>query len=175
MNWQKIKQKILTADQLTSWANAIKESGQTTVFTNGCFDLVHLGHIDYLSKTSDLADCMIVAVNSDASVKRLNKGDARPIKDELQRSVIMASFSFVDAVVVFDEDTPIEVIKKIRPNVLVKGGDYNVNQINAQAKDYIVGSKEVRSWNGVVEVIPFVDGYSTTKLEQKVLSQKKNG
>jgi len=165
-NLSHIKNKITTNIELTIEGWRLKE--QTIVFTNGCFDILHRGHIEYLAQTSDFADKLIVAVNSDSSVKKLNKGDSRPIQDENSRALIIAALDFVDAVVIFNEDTPFELIKTIKPNVLVKGGDYDANCTDKSDKKYIVGSDVVKANGGKVEVIQFVEGYSTSKIEDKI-------
>lgn len=141
---------------LASW----KMNNERIIFTNGCFDIVHLGHIDYLSKASDLGSKLIVGLNSDASTQRL-KGTTRPINQEISRARILASFFFIDAVILFNEDTPLDLIKNILPNVLVKGADYSIDQI--------VGAKEVLENGGDVETIKFLEGYSTSIIEQKIL------
>ena len=165
-NLDLVKNKIITnIDALLSeW----KTQNQTIVFTNGCFDILHRGHIEYLAQTSDFADKLIVAINADSSVKKLNKGDSRPIQDENSRALIIAALGFVDAVVVFSEDTPLELIQTINPNVLVKGGDYDANCTDKAHKKYIVGSDIVKTNGGKVEVIQFVEGYSTSKIEEKI-------
>lgn len=153
----KINSKIVSIDQATktreSWKN------KTIVFTNGCFDLIHIGHIDYLSKAADLGDKLIIGVNTDQSVSKL-KGSHRPIKDEKSRVTILAALNFVDLVILFDEDTPLELITKIQPNILVKGADYKIQNV--------VGAKEVLNAGGRVELIPFVEGHSTSSLEAKI-------
>lgn len=126
-----------------------------TVFTNGVFDLIHPGHLTYLAAAAGLGQRLIIGVNSDASVKRL-KGDSRPIMPLAARMQLLAGLFFVDGVIAFDEDTPLELIKALKPDMLVKGGDYAV--------DDIVGANEVRSWGGEVQVLPFVEGQSTTGL-----------
>jgi len=128
---------------------------QKTVFTNGVFDLIHPGHLTYLTQAAGLGQRLIVGVNSDASVKRL-KGDSRPIMPLAARMQLLAGLFYVDGVIAFDEDTPLELIKTLKPDVLVKGGDYVVEDI--------VGYKEVRSWGGDVLTLPFVEGQSTTKI-----------
>lgn len=128
------------------------------VFTNGCFDLLHLGHVDYLEKARNLGDILIVGLNSDHSVKRL-KGPSRPILDEYARARILSSMEFVSAVVIFEEDTPYELIKFVEPNILVKGGDYENKEI--------VGSDLIQP-NGKVETIPLIEGYATTNLVEKI-------
>jgi D-glycero-beta-D-manno-heptose 1-phosphate adenylyltransferase len=132
------------------------------VFTNGCFDILHVGHITYLAQAADLGDYFIIGVNTDQSVKRQGKGDDRPINQEMDRALVLASLSFVDAVVLFDEDTPLRLIQELQPDVLVKGGDYDPEESNPGSKKYIVGSEIVRSKGGKVETISFVPGYSTT-------------
>ena len=138
-----------------------------TVFTNGCFDLVHTGHITYLSKAADLGDALIIGLNSDASVRRL-KGASRPVKDEENRALLLASFEFVSAVVLFEEDTPLSLIKAIKPNVLVKGGDYDPSCTDPNDPKYIVGSDLVSEYGGNISTIPFVEGHSTTNLIGKM-------
>lgn len=134
------------------------------VFTNGCFDILHRGHIEYLAKASDLADVMIIGLNTDSSVSRL-KGTNRPLQDEYSRALTLASLSFVDFVVYFDEDTPYELIKYVKPNVLVKGSDYKPEDI--------VGYDILQEYGGEVKTIDFVPGYSTTNIENKILKQCK--
>lgn len=131
------------------------------VFTNGCFDLVHRGHVDYLSKARDLGDMLIVGLNSDASVRRL-KGNSRPISNQESRAMVMAAFAFVDYVVMFEEDTPLNLIKEIKPDILVKGGDYT--------HDNVVGADFVESYGGRLELIPLVPGESTTNLVKRMAS-----
>ena len=140
-----------------------REQNQKIVFTNGCFDLLHLGHVDYLAKAKDLGDRLVIGVNSDASVKRL-KGEFRPLQDENSRLHLLAALEVVDAVVLFDEDTPYELIKKIQPDILVKGADYKIENI--------VGYDIVTSRGGSVKTIEFIEGYSTTNIEQRILNSK---
>lgn len=154
----------MTLDQLKKAAMAWRLKNDTIVFTNGCFDILHLGHVDYLSKAKDLGGRLIVGVNTDSSVKRLGKGDTRPINNETSRSLLIASLQFVDAVVVFDEDTPYELIKALEPDVLVKGADYTI--------DKVVGADIVQSKGGKVELIEFLEGYSTTAIEKKIRGEK---
>ena len=129
------------------------------VFTNGCFDLVHRGHVDYLSKARDLGDMLIVGLNSDASVRRL-KGEKRPISNQESRAMVLAAFAFVDYVVIFDEDTPLNLIENIVPDILVKGGDYD--------RSTVVGADFVEAHGGRLELIPLVPGESTTNLVKKI-------
>jgi len=156
---EKIKSKILTPENLSLKLSFWKFRDKKIVFTNGCFDLLHLGHIDYLGKAADLGDILIIGVNTDSSVRKL-KGSNRPISNEEQRCHLLASLLFVDAVILFDEDTPLELIRKIQPQVLVKGGDYKVHQI--------VGADEVTSAGGFVHTIPLLAGYSTTLTEERI-------
>ena len=154
-----IHHKITTASEV-----ATRPFGEAkTVFTNGCFDLIHTGHITYLSKAADLGERFIVGLNSDRSVKAL-KGESRPIKDQMNRALVLASFSFIDQVVIFDEDTPLELIDHLQPDVQVKGGDYDPSCTDPEHPAYIVGSELTKSRGGEVVVIPFVEGHSTTNL-----------
>lgn len=164
MTFQKIKAKIQIWKEIATTVVSWKNEGQTIVFTNGCFDLLHYGHIHYLSDAKDCGDKLIVGLNSAASVSRL-KGAHRPINDELTRQHLLAALEMVDAVVVFEEDTPLELIKLVMPDVLVKGGDWQPHQI--------VGSKEVLENGGEVKSLPFVEGYSTTNIESKIANHFK--
>lgn len=129
------------------------------VFTNGCFDLLHLGHIDYLAKASDLGDILVIGLNSDASTRRL-KGPTRPINNEHARAIVLASLSFADTIVLFDEDTPYNIIKIIQPDILVKGADYKPEDI--------VGYDIVSAKGGKVVTIDYLPGYSTSLIEKKI-------
>lgn len=168
-----IGNKIKPLNALTTEVKKWQKNGDKVVFTNGVFDLLHLGHIDYLSKTADCGSKLIIGLNSDASVKRLNKGPARPIKDEQTRAFILASLQFVDAVLIFDQDTPFEIIDALQPDVLIKGGDYDPHTSDSASKKYIVGSDIVKQNGGEVKVIAFLPGHSTTTLEQKIISLNK--
>ena len=159
-NLQIIKKKILDPENLKQSLIRWRFKGKKIVFTNGCFDLLHLGHVDYLSKAKDLGDILIVGVNTDKSVKMLGKGENRPITDENSRAMLMASLHFVDAVVLFDEETPYNLIKTVQPDVLVKGSDY-------KAED-VVGYDIVKAKEGAVVSIDLVPGYSTSAIEQKI-------
>jgi len=166
--FEAVKNKVIDQEQLFATIRTWKADNQKVVFTNGVFDLLHRGHIEYLAQTADFGDKLIVAVNADASVKRLGKGDSRPLQDETSRALIIAAMEFVDAVIVFDAETPFEMISEIKPDVLIKGGDYDASCTNASDKRYIVGSDLVNQNGGSVNVIQFVDGYSTTKIEEKI-------
>jgi D-beta-D-heptose 7-phosphate kinase/D-beta-D-heptose 1-phosphate adenosyltransferase len=159
--------KIYDLEKLVKLRAAWKKKGQKVVFTNGCFDILHAGHIQYLEAAAQKGDRLIIAVNDDNSVRHL-KGETRPINTLNSRLYLLASLQCVDAVFPFHEDTPLKVIKELKPDVLAKGGDYKPEDI--------VGAKEVVADGGIVEVIPFVEGFSTTKLESKILDlyRKKN-
>ncbi|MGB0881537.1 MAG: adenylyltransferase/cytidyltransferase family protein [Vicingaceae bacterium] len=163
-----LKQKVFSQEELKALVVNWKEGGKKVVFTNGVFDLIHRGHIEYLAQTADFGDKLIVAVNADASVRRLGKGDSRPLQDENSRALIIAALQFVDAVLVFDADTPFDIISELKPDVLIKGGDYDAGCTDVSNKKYIVGSDVVKQNGGSVNVIQFVDGYSTTKIEEKI-------
>ncbi|GIV23357.1 MAG: D-glycero-beta-D-manno-heptose 1-phosphate adenylyltransferase [Bacteroidia bacterium] len=149
------RQKILCWEELDRWLAYWRFLEQKLVFTNGCFDILHLGHVQYLEEASKLGDVLIVGLNSDQSVRRL-KGPKRPIQDQEARARLLAAMEFVEAVVIFEEDTPLRLIEKIRPDVLVKGGDYT--------RETIVGADLVESYGGAVVTLPLVPGYSTTGL-----------
>ena len=154
-----IQKKIMTVDEAKSMIYAGKVIGKTYAFTNCCFDILHPGHIYSLAQTAKEADYLIVGLNSDASVKRL-KGPERPINSTDSRAVILANLVLVDAVVVFEEDTPLELISALLPDVLVKGGDYTI--------DTIVGAKEIIANGGKVIINPIVEGFSTTNIIEKI-------
>ena len=151
--------KILSREQAVQRADQWRASGQSIVFTNGCFDIVHLGHIDYLEKARALGQRLILGLNTDASVSCI-KGPMRPVVDEYARARLMAALEFVDAVTLFGEPTPLELIEAIRPDVLVKGDDYTVASI--------VGADFVLARGGRVETVALVPGYSTTKLIERI-------
>lgn len=155
-----INSKIHTKETIIRKIGSWRFFDKKIVFTNGCFDILHRGHIDYLSKAADLGDVLIVGVNSDSSVKRLEKGVNRPIQDELSRTIILASLHFINAVIIFNEDTPYELIKHIQPDVIVKGGDWKIENI--------VGNDIVTTKGGEVKTIEFLEGYSTTLIEKKI-------
>ena len=150
---ESIESKIITVSQ---WEK-VRDGYHSIVFTNGCFDVLHRGHVTYLAQAHDLGDCLVVGLNSDASVKRL-KGASRPINNENDRALVLAALSFVDYIIIFEEDTPRNLIEQVKPDVLVKGGDYKIENI--------VGADFVQKNGGKVLTIPFVEGYSSTKTIQ---------
>lgn len=156
-----IKSKFVNREEVPAYIERLRLKSRKIVFTNGCFDLLHMGHIDYLSKAADLGDVLIVGLNSDTSTAAL-KGAGRPISNEESRKHVLGALFFVTAIVVFDEPTPAALIATIKPDVLVKGGDYKPEEI--------VGYDTVTQNGGEVVTIDFVPGYSTTAIEQKILS-----
>jgi len=159
-----LNQKLLSRSALTQQAKAWRLDNQKIVFTNGCFDLLHPGHLNYLLEAAELGQKLVIGLNSDSSVKRL-KGTMRPINDEPARASFLACLYFVDAICIFDEDTPLELIKAVEPDILVKGGDYTIADI--------VGAKEVLANGGLVKTLTFLPGYSTTNLIKKIQEDKK--
>jgi D-beta-D-heptose 7-phosphate kinase/D-beta-D-heptose 1-phosphate adenosyltransferase len=158
-----IKNRILNRQELIKEVVRLRLKSKTIAFTNGVFDILHEGHIAVLSKAASFADVLIVGLNSDISVKKI-KGEERPVNSENSRALILASLIMVDNVAIFEEDTPIEIIKLIQPDVLVKGGDYTL--------DTIVGAKEVMANGGRVEIVPLMEGFSTTTIIKKISSSK---
>lgn len=156
---EEYRKKIRGLSGLEKEIEALKARGKRVVFTNGCFDLLHPGHLRYLDAARRLGDYLVVAVNTDRSVKAI-KGPNRPIRSEGERAELLAALSSVDAVVLFDEDTPLKLIQRLVPNVLVKGGDWS--------EDKIIGADVVKKAGGVVKSLPFVPGYSTTALIAKI-------
>jgi rfaE bifunctional protein nucleotidyltransferase chain/domain len=152
--------KIVTIAEGIEIRKQWKANGDKVVFTNGCFDILHLGHVDYLEKSSEFGTQMIVAVNSDASVRTLEKGVERPVNAEYARARLIAALGFVTMVIIFGESTPLELIKELTPDVLVKGDDYTI--------ETIVGAKEVIAAGGEVKTIALVPDYSTTQIIQKL-------
>lgn len=152
------KKIIKNHNQLIELLQEFKNNNKKIVFTNGCFDILHRGHIEYLAKGKELGDILIIAVNSDQSVKQL-KGKNRPINKLEDRMFILASLSFVDFVTYFEELNPIEILKKIKPDIHIKGGDYS--------KEKLPEKEVVESYGGQIYIIPFIEGYSTTKILSK--------
>lgn len=157
---KKLSEKFYTKESLKNLLDTWNAENKQIVFTNGCFDILHRGHVEYLCHARDLGDKLILGLNTDASVKRLGKSPERPINSEQTRATILAALECVDAIVLFDEDTPLELITFVQPDVLVKGNDY-------KAED-IVGYDIVTAKGGKVITIQLVDGFSTTKLIEKM-------
>jgi len=137
-----------------------RDDHKKIVFTNGCFDILHRGHIEYLRKAKLLSDVLIIGLNGNESVQRL-KGEPRPYQDEQDRAIILSALEMVDLVVIFEEDTPLKLICELKPDILVKGGDYDFHSV--------VGASEVESWGGTVKIIPFLKGFGTSKLVKKII------
>ena len=154
-----IKNKLLSREALETKLAEWRSARETIVFTNGCFDILHRGHVEYLAQAADLGDKLIVGLNTDASVKRL-KGESRPVNDEKSRALLLSALQFVDAVVFFDEDTPYELIKQVQPDILVKGNDYKPEEI--------VGYDIVTAKGGKVLTIDLVEGFSTTNIIKRL-------
>ncbi|MEW6388111.1 MAG: D-glycero-beta-D-manno-heptose 1-phosphate adenylyltransferase [Thermodesulfobacteriota bacterium] len=154
------KAKLIDWQEAALWVRQLQAHGQKVVFTNGCFDLLHLGHVRYLEQARSLGDALIVGVNTDASARRLKKGPGRPVNPEGDRAAVLAALACVDRVVLFAEDTPLELISALQPDVLVKGGDYRPEEI--------AGREVVLARGGRVQVLPFVPGYSSTGLLERL-------
>ena len=154
-----LNSKVYNLDALRSQVEHWKASGHKVVFTNGCFDIIHRGHIEVLARTADLGNKLIIGLNSDQSIQKL-KGKDRPIIDEQSRAILLSALSFVDAIILFSEDTPLKLISALLPGVLAKGGNYNI--------ETIVGHEIVQQNGGKVKLIPFVDGFSTSAIIDKI-------
>lgn len=154
-----LNSKIYNLDILTNKVEQWKKSGDKIVFTNGCFDIIHRGHIELLASTADLGNKLIIGLNSDLSIQKI-KGKGRPIIDEDSRAILLSALSFVDAIILFSEDTPLKLISTLLPNVLAKGGDYEI--------ETIVGHEIVQQNGGKVKLVPFVDGFSSTTIIDKI-------
>jgi rfaE bifunctional protein nucleotidyltransferase chain/domain len=159
MTMEDYRQKIKNLSSMKKEIDRLKGQGKKIVFTNGCFDILHPGHTRYLWAARQLGDYLVVAVNSDRSVWE-NKGEGRPLIPQEDRTEVLAALSFVDGIVVFDEDNPLKVIRRLMPDVLVKGGDW--------PEDKIIGADVVKGAGGEVKRIPFVSGYSTTRIIEKI-------
>jgi D-beta-D-heptose 7-phosphate kinase/D-beta-D-heptose 1-phosphate adenosyltransferase len=154
------KSKIISREEAALWVGELQALGLRVVFTNGCFDLLHPGHVAYLEEARSLGDALVVAVNTDASVRRLGKGGLRPINPEGDRALVLAALAAVDRVVLFAEDTPLQLLTALQPDVLVKGGDYHL--------DEVVGREVVLARGGQVRLLPFRRGYSTSRLVERI-------
>jgi len=158
-----IKSKIVSGIDLTRLLSFYRFRNQKVVFTNGCFDIIHLGHVKYLSQAADLGNILIIGLNSDSSVNKI-KGHDRPVLDQKSRALTLAAFSFVNNIVLFDEETPYKLIKQICPDILVKGGDYKPEEI--------VGYDIVKDYGGEVKILDFIKGYSTSGIVERITSNQ---
>src|SRR3974390_1215444 len=152
--------KLISREEAGRWGRELQAQGLKVVFTNGCFDLLHVGHVAYLEEARSLGDALVVAVNTDASVRRLGKGGLRPVNPEADRARVMAALAAVDRVLLFDEDTPLTLLTELQPDVLVKGGDYQMSEV--------VGREVVLARGGRVLILPFRAGYSTSLLVERI-------
>lgn len=166
--FEQIRNKIASLDGMAHRIQDWKKAGEKVVFTNGCFDILHEGHVTYLAKSADFGTKLIIAINTDASVKRQGKGEERPINPESSRALILAALGFVDGVVFFDEDTPVSVIEFLKPDVLVKGADYDAAETDPASKKYIVGRETILANGGEVKTVSLVEGFSTTNIVKKL-------
>jgi rfaE bifunctional protein nucleotidyltransferase chain/domain len=166
--FEQIKNKVTSLDEMVQRIREWKSANEKVVFTNGCFDILHEGHVTYLAKAADFGSKLIIAINTDASVKRQGKGEERPINPESSRALILASLEFVDGVVFFDEDTPVSVIELLKPSVLVKGADYDAAEQDPTSKKYIVGRDVILANGGEVKTVALVEGFSTTNIVKKL-------
>jgi rfaE bifunctional protein nucleotidyltransferase chain/domain len=157
--------EINSVEAISQKVREAQQSGKKVVFTNGCFDILHVGHVDLLARAKHLGDVLVVAINTDASVERM-KGPNRPIIPEHERAELLAGLRMVDFVCAFDEDTPLEAILKVHPDVLVKGADWGISDI--------VGRTEVEGWGGKVVALPLIEGKSTTGIVERVLARYGN-
>ena len=165
---QYIQDKIADHDTALKRTNMWKMKSNKIVFTNGCFDILHTGHVYYLAQAAELGSKLIVALNTDDSVKRQGKGANRPVNNEDARSSVLAGLGYVDMVVFFDDDTPSSLIEFLQPDILVKGADYDPEITDTTSPKYIVGSESVKANGGVVKAIPLVEGFSTTSIIEKL-------
>lgn len=156
---KKINTKFFSLEDLIVQADKWKKNREKIVFTNGCFDIMHRGHVEMLSHASMLGNKLIVGLNSDSSIRNL-KGESRPILDEESRGILLAALAFIDAVILFSEETPLNIISSLKPDILVKGGDYQTNEI--------IGHKVVQENGGEVVIIPFINGFSTSSIIDKI-------
>ncbi len=163
MKTKNFEKKIVSFDEIEGISRSIREENKTIVTSNGCFDILHMGHIKYLQAASEFGDFLIVGINSDSSVKEI-KGNDRPVNSEIDRASIVASLGFVDYCVIFSQDTPVELLGIIKPEVHVKGGDYNISEI--------VEEKTVEDGGGTVKIIPITRGYSTTEMLKNLSLEK---
>ena len=155
-----LNNKIVLKENAFRIINGQRLKGRKIVFTNGCFDILHPGHVDYLTRAHDLGNYLVLGLNTDNSVKRLNKAPGRPVNNEITRARVLAALGCIDLIVLFDEDTPLELIADLQPDILVKGGDYKAENV--------IGADVVKAAGGEVVIIPLTEGFSTTKLIEKL-------
>lgn len=155
-----LKTKTILKEDALRKLNGLRLKGKKIIFTNGCFDILHPGHVDYLTQARDLGDYMILGLNTDNSVKKLNKAPGRPVNDETSRARVLSALACIDAIIFFDEETPYELIKFLQPDILVKGNDYKAEEV--------VGYDVVKARGGEVITIPLLEGFSTTKLIERL-------
>jgi len=162
-----LQNKIIELDDAKRMLAMWRMKGDKIVFTNGCFDILHKGHVTYLAEAAEEGTRLVIGLNTDSSVRSQGKGENRPINDQDARALVIAALGFVDLVLFFDEQTPIQLINELLPDVLVKGADYDPNETDPNSKKFIVGSDIVKANRGKVIAIPLVDGYSTTSILAK--------
>ncbi|MFM7667587.1 MAG: D-glycero-beta-D-manno-heptose 1-phosphate adenylyltransferase [Bacteroidota bacterium] len=160
--------KIVSQEEIIQHRALFAMKNQRVVFTNGCFDILHPGHVTYLAKAASLGNKLIVGLNSDESVRGLDKAPNRPINSQDARALVLAALGFIDLVCVFTESTPVKLIELVQPDVLVKGGDYDADETDSSSKKFIVGSEFVKSYGGEVKTIDLVQGFSTTRIIEKL-------
>jgi D-glycero-beta-D-manno-heptose 1-phosphate adenylyltransferase len=161
---KQLRDKIVSREIAAKNIEALRDANKKIVFTNGCFDILHPGHVDYLSQARDLGDFLVLGLNTDDSVRRQQKAPGRPVNNEVARAIVLAGLSCVDRLIFFNEDTPLELITFLQPDILVKGNDYAIGQV--------VGREVVEKRGGKVVTIPLLEGYSTTGLIRKINSTK---
>lgn len=165
---ENLHNKIVNLEEAKRRMGIWRNSGLKVVFTNGCFDILHKGHVTYLTQASDYGNRLVVGLNTDASVKRQGKGENRPINNEDARLTVLAGLGVVDLVVLFDQDTPLELIQELLPDFVVKGADYDPEEKDKSSKKYIVGKDIMKANGGEVIAIPLIDGFSTTEIINKL-------
>lgn len=168
MKIQAIKDKICSVELAKSQIGLWQAAGEKVVFTNGCFDILHEGHVTYLAGAADCGTKLVLGLNTDASVRRQGKGEERPINPESARAIVLASLQYIDLVVLFEEDTPLEIIEQLQPDLVAKGADYDANETDVRSKKYIVGRDIVLAKGGEVKTIALVPGFSTTGIVKKL-------
>lgn len=165
---ENLQNKIVNLEEAKRRMGIWRNAGLKVAFTNGCFDIIHKGHVTYLTQASEYANRLVVGLNSDASVKRQGKGANRPVNNEEARLTVLAGLGVVDLVVLFDQDTPLELIQELLPDFVVKGADYDPEENDPSSKKYIVGKEVMKANGGEVIAIPLVEGFSTTGIIEKL-------